>query len=161
MAYFFALPGEAKTPPPSKLALMLAFTVLVVSPPDLAEARHRHRIGGSCPSGMIKRLSLGVCVSKRSRAARGFVERAHLRRAPGRHLSHHRYAAKHVDVGVPEAESPPVEKSQDRIERSRKSDKNPASEVDTTELPVGIPGSLLMRPPVVMKFDWGNPPGGL
>lgn len=149
--HLFALPGEAKMPP-SKLALMLAFAAFIAFPTEAAEARHRHH-SGACPSGMIKRLSLGVCVSKRSRAARGFVVRAHLRRTSGRHLFH-RYIARHQPEAAPppEAEAP-VEKYQDRIERSQKTDKA-SSSVSATELQWGIPGSLLMRPPAATRFHW-------
>lgn len=123
---------------------------------DTAEARR-------CGHGYIKRVSLGICVGRSSRAARGFVASG---RRQSRYYLRHRHFVKHrhvAPVAVEPDELPddvmvtPSTKSQERIERSGKAARLPAVPEEapaTVELPVGISGSLLMRPPVQKSFDW-------
>jgi hypothetical protein len=68
--------------------------------PDQALARR-------CPHGYIKRVRLGVCVSKRSRLARGVYVAVRLpRHAP---LAAHERPSWFVEIWIPaEAESPPT-----------------------------------------------------
>ena len=134
----FVVP-ETKLP----LAVVLAVAALVLSPIPEAEARH-------CGHGYIKRVSLGICVGARSRAARGSVHRA-----SGRHHFGRRYRRetlpREVEVEVRE-----------RVERTKKSARLPVpapSEAPSVadELPLDIPGSLLMRPSAHRLFDWLAP----
>lgn len=123
---------------------------------DNAEARR-------CAHGQIKRVSLGICVGRTSRAARGFVH-------PGRRHSHRqrRFVRRHHHHSAPVAlepeelpdevqvkPPPPQAKIQERVERSGKEGKLPVlEEAPTLDIPMGITGSLLMRPPARRPFDW-------
>lgn len=127
-----------------------------------------------CGHGQIKRVSLGICVGRSSRAARGFV-----RTSLGRHHSRHHFRHRHSirrhyrePVALEPEELPddvkaaPM-KTQERVERSGKTDRAPQAPPeeapDVVSIPTGISGSLLMRPPVSKTFDWlqrstgGNP----
>jgi hypothetical protein len=158
----FAVP-EAGTPPRSRLAMTLAAVVFfsLQSPYD-AEAR-RH-----CGHGQFFRVSLGQCVGARSRAARGF----HRTGLSGRHSLRRRHAhryrllrARHripLPVAVEPDETPDevmvTPKLQERVERAAKGARLPSAETpETSELPVGITGSVLMRPPISKTFEWLSP----
>jgi hypothetical protein len=156
----FAVP-EAKTRLAAVLAAVAFFSL---QSPDEAEARSH------CGHGMIYRVSLGQCVSARSRAARGFHRRtgglsgryhhAKRQRIFSRRHGRHRIAspvATEPDELPDEVLTSP--KIQERVERAVKSDRLPsATEPEPSiELPVGITGSLLMRTPAPKSFEWLSP----
>ena len=169
----FAVP-EAKTRLAAVLAAVAFFSL---QSPDKAEARSH------CGHGMIYRVSLGQCVSARSRAARGFHHfrtgvlsgrysfRHHARR---QRISSHRRGRHRIAPPVAvEPDELPDEvltspKIQERVERAIKSDRLPQAPAEpepSVELPVGITGSLLMRTPAPKSFEWlspshQHPPGG-
>lgn len=158
---------------PARLAAMLALVIIITSPEPAQARRH-------CGHGSFYRVSLGQCVSARSRAARGFHHRTgglsgrSSFRHPARRLRivirrHGRHR-----IAPPEATEPaelpdevlmkPSPKIQERIERAAKGDREPQAPplVEDTpepsiELPVGITGSLLMRPPAPKSFEWLSP----
>ncbi len=166
----FAVP-EAKT---RLAALLAAVAFFSLQSPDEAEARSH------CGRGMIYRVSLGQCVSARSRAARGFhhlrtgglsgrYHHARRQRISSRRHGRHRIAppvAAEPDELPDEVLTSP--KIQERVERAIKSDRLPQAPAEpepSIELPVGITGSLLMRTPAPKSFEWLSPshqhlPGG-
>jgi hypothetical protein len=79
-----------------------------------------------CGHGYIRRVSMGICVSKRSRLAMGFVKAAHT----SRHGRRYQVAAEPLPVLAP--------------------DVDPA----IVDLPFSIHGSILMQPPPARAFGW-------
>lgn len=135
----------------------LALWLLV---PVAAEAR-------PCKHGMIRRVSLGVCVGAHSRLARGFYHPGHHRflRRPsyGKHKGH-RPVIEEPDDTPDEAQAPAWRKFQgkaveDPPEQVERADKSSKLTTETPyELPMGIEGSVLMRKPRANTFDQLEPP---
>ena len=78
-----------------------------------------------CGPGYIRRVSMGICVSKRSRLAMGFVKAY-----TSRHGRRYHVAAEPLPVPAP--------------------DVDPA----IVDLPFSIHGSILMQPPPAGAFGW-------
>jgi hypothetical protein len=130
------------------LACALAVLLAIAGP---AEARHGHR----CGPGYIKRLSLGICVSKRSRLARGYVwvsaPRQYVRR-------HHRITFRERQPEVEAAKKGdrlPIEPLEERI--PSEDELLPIDKPAPPEPELPLPNSLLLRKVPVQPFSWFSP----
>lgn len=136
-----------KLGPALKIPLLMVPLFLVVP----AEAK-------TCGHGMIKRVSLGICVGIHSRAARGFYHPSGRHPLPLRH--ERRKGHRPVIVEPPEETTsdevrttPNWRKFQGKVgdDAPEKVERGDKASKETTEmpydLPLGIAGSLLMRRP--------------
>jgi hypothetical protein len=141
--------------PMGQLILMVLLLVSVSILPAEAEAQR-------CGHGYIRRISMGICVSKRSRLAMGFVKAAHTSRHGRRY---------HVAVALtPEPVRPSRQETLRRHEEPRLSVPGPEPRPVTgpeplpvpapdvgpaiVDLPFSIHGSILMQPPPTRAFGW-------
>jgi hypothetical protein len=123
----------------------LVVLLAIAGPAEARHARHAHR----CGPGYIKRLSLGVCVNKRSRLARGYV----WVRAPRQYVSHrhHRVTFRAYPVEVEAA------KKQDRLrieERIPSEDELLPIDKPAPEVELPLPDSRMLRKVPIQPFSW-------
>jgi hypothetical protein len=142
-----------------KRLVLLALTLGVLSLlPDSAEARR------SCGQGRIYRVSMGICVSARSRLAYGYAGA----RRTIRHGRHHRlrFASRFQQEEEDQANErerrvrpkPPPGPTRHQPPMLQVIEAPPAVVEDppVMEVPFAIQGSTLMRPPL-KTFEWIKP----